>query len=128
MDPVSGVSPLMEVLRRQMSENLEKLRQAGSATAGSRALPQLAERPVAGTLRQTLARRIKAVDAHDPRFQEKATALFVESILLSEFGDGLVNDAGFRIMIRDVAGAMSADPATADELARLFAELGAPGA
>ena len=63
------------------------------------------------------------VDARDPQYQEKATALFVESILLSEFGEGLVNDAGFRLTIRDVARTMSADPATAGDLAALFAEL-----
>lgn len=123
MDPVGGASPVMEVLRRQMSENLEKLRGAGTTAAGARAQPQVAGRAVTESLRQTLGRRVRAVDARDPQFQEKATALFVESILVSEFGDGLVNDAGFRLMIRDVARTMRTDPATAKELATLFAEL-----
>jgi hypothetical protein len=113
----------MEILRRQMSENLEKLRRAGNAAAGSRALPQVASRSVAASLRQTLARRIGSVDARDPQFQERATALFVESILVAEFGEELVNDPGFRLMIREVARTMGAEPAIAEDLARLFAEL-----
>lgn len=123
MDPLGGVSPVMEILRRQMSENLEKLRRAGNAAAGSRALPQVASRSVAASLRQTLARRIGSVDARDPQFQERATALFVESILVAEFGEELVNDPGFRLMIREVARTMGAEPAIAEDLARLFAEL-----
>src|SRR3954469_17536683 len=107
MDPLGGASPVMEILRRQMSENLEKLRRAGNVTAGARPLPHLASRSVAPNLRQTLARRIGSGDAKDPQFQEKATALFVESILVSEFGDELINDSGFRLMIREVAGMMS---------------------
>ena len=127
MDPLGGVSPVMEILRRQMSENLEKLRRAGSVAAGSHPLPRVAGRPVAASLRQTLARRIGSVDARDPRFQERATAIFVESILVAEFGEELVNDPGFRLMIREVARTMSAEPAIADDLARLFAELRAAG-
>jgi len=122
MDPLGGISPVMEILRRQMSENLEKLRQAGGTTAGARALPRLESRPVPASLRQTLARRIRAMDARDPQFQERATALFVESILTSEFGEALVNDAGFRQVIREVALTMRDEPAIADDLARLFDE------
>jgi hypothetical protein len=127
MDPLGGVSPIMEVLRRQMAENLEKLRRAGKSAAGARALPRIDSRPVAASLRQTLARRIRSVDARDPQFQEKATALFVESVLTSEFGEELVNDSGFRLMIREVALTMSTEPTIAADLAQLFEELGAAG-
>ena len=125
MDPLTNSSPVMDVLRRQMSENLERLRKKGGTAASARALPQLASRPIAPTLRQTLARRIKSLDATDPQFQRKATALFVESILTAEFGERMINDPDFRLVIREVAGVMSAQPAIANDLAVLFAELGA---
>src|SRR4051794_14121200 len=122
MDPLGGISPVMEILRRQMSENLEKLRQSGNVAVGARALPDIKGRPVAASLRQTLAKRIRSIDPRDPQFQEKATAFFVESILTSEFGEGLVNDSGFRLMIREVALTMRAEPQIADDLAVLFEE------
>jgi hypothetical protein len=62
------------------------------------------------------------MDARDPEFQDKATAAFVESIMVSEFGEALANDAGFRQVIRDVARTMRGEPAIADDLARLFEE------
>jgi hypothetical protein len=122
MDPLGAVSPLMDVLRRQMSENLTKLRQSGSAS-GARTPPRIESRPVAPNVRQTLARRLRSMDPRDPQFQDKATALFVQSILTSEFGEELVNDAGFRQVIRDVALTMREEPAIAEDLARLFEEL-----
>src|SRR6187399_2336055 len=123
MDPLGGVSPVMELLRRQMSENLEKLRRASGQGAGTRAFPTVSEKPVAATLRQSLTGRIKALDADDPRFQQRATALFVESVLGAEFGEPAINDPEFRMVVRDVAASMSADPAVANDLALLFAEL-----
>jgi len=123
MDPLGGVSPVMELLRRQMSENLEKLRRAGGQGASARAFPQISGRPVAPTLRQSLGNRIKALDADDPQFQQRATALFVESVMGAEFGEPAINDPEFRLVVRDVAATMSADPAVANDLALLFAEL-----
>ena len=123
MDPLSGVSPVMEILRRQMAENLEKMRKSGTASAGLAAGPRARAGSAAPDLRQTLARRIGAVDARDPQFHEKATVLFVESILSAEFGEGIGNDAGFRDMIREIARTLAAEPAIAGDLSQLFAEL-----
>jgi hypothetical protein len=123
MDPLGGVSPVMELLRRQMSENLERLRKSGGMPAGTRALPQVASRPVAQTLRQSLVTRIKALDADDPHYQQRATAAFVESVLRAEFGDAAIDDPDFRLVIRDVATTMGADGKVANDLALLFAEL-----
>jgi len=123
MDPLSGVSSVMEVLRRQMSENLERLRRTDGATAGRRALPRISGKPVAPTLRQTLVTRIRGLDAQDPQYQRRATAVFVETILGAEFGDAIQNDPEFRLVAREVAEAMSANTKVADDLAVLFAEL-----
>ncbi len=123
MDPLGGISPVMELLRRQMSENLERLRRGGGMPAGARALPPIANRPVAPTLRQSLSARIKALDPDDPQYQQRATALFVESVLRAEFGDAAINDPEFRLVIRDVATTMGGDTKVANDLALLFAEL-----
>ena len=123
MDPLGNIGPVMEVLRRQMSENLEKLRRPGSRAAGTKPLPRIAGRTVEPNLRQSLSRRIGSIDADDPHFEHKATTMFVESILLAEFGAERANDAGFQMLIRDVATLMADEPAVATELAELFAEL-----
>jgi len=123
MDPLHGVSPVMDALRRQMSENLERLRRGAGASSARRALPSISSRPLAPTLRQALVQRLTALDRDDPHYQRRATTLFVETILGGEFGDAIQNDPEFRLVAREVADTMSGDARIANDLAVLFAEL-----
>jgi hypothetical protein len=116
----------MDSLRRQMSDNLEKLRRAGRIGSPTRSLPAIAQQSEAPTLRKTVTRRVQSLDANDPQFQQKATDVFVESILLSEFGEDLVNNPGFRMLVREVGVALTGDAGIAGELSRLFAQLREP--
>ena len=122
MQPVDNIAQVMQVLRRQMAENLDRLRNSGKlkgaappASAGSAGSVVR----TASTLRQTVERRIKSIDADDPRFLEKATHGFVESVLLAEFGEGLVNDPEFRDLMVQVQSTMLADAEVANDLNRL---------
>jgi hypothetical protein len=62
-----------------------------------------------------LAERIAALDPADPRRRERTFALFIESLLLAEFGRGLAADPGLAAMVDRVAAQMLAD----EQLARL---------
>jgi hypothetical protein len=106
MEPVDNVSKAMEVLRRQMTENLERLRRAGKLP--SQAAPKSAASPGATTqsVRETVARKIRAIDPLAPDFDRLAANVFVESVLTAEFGDALLNDPAFRDMMREVQQAM----------------------
>ena len=121
MQPVDNLSQIMQVLRRQMAENLQRMRDGGKATG----LPMPAA-PAARTsapLRQTVARRIKAIDVDDPSYRDKVTALFVESVLLAEFGEGLVNEPEFRDLAQQVQSALLADAELQSSLSQLAAQL-----
>jgi hypothetical protein len=122
MQPVDSVAQVMQVLRRQMAENLQRMRGSGKLAAATPAAAASVAR-TATPLRQTLARRIKAIDADDPRYPDKVAALFVESVLLAEFGESLVNDPEFRYLAQQVQSAMLADANLQGSLTRLAAQL-----
>jgi hypothetical protein len=63
------------------------------------------------------------VSENDPAFQQKSVSLFVESVLLDQFGESLVNDPGFRELIDQVSTTMTQDEAIASDLHALIAEL-----
>ena len=119
MQPVDNIAQVMQVLRRQMAENLERLRSSGKLKGAATPGPSASVARTASTLRQTVERRIKSIDVDDPRFLEKATHGFVESVLLAEFGEGLVNDPGFRDLMVQVQSTMLADAEVANDLNRL---------
>lgn len=120
MEPIDNVARTLEVLRREMARNLEKLRREGklSSSVSPRTQPT-PPRP----LRNTVARAIKALDVNDPRFAEKASSSFIESVLLAEFGQNLVNDADFRHVMHQVGIAMLTDATLRADLQHLVQQL-----
>ena len=121
MQPLDNISQVMQILRRQMAENLERLRGSGRLADAGAPPPATSSARAAPTLRQAAERRIKSIDPDDPRYLEKATHMFVESVLLAEFGERLVNDPEFRDLILNVQSAMLADAELESDLRRLVA-------
>lgn len=58
-----------------------------------------------------IAQRILAIDRDDPSRGRKTFRVFVESMLLSEFGEDLINDPQFYRLVDDVQQEMEGDPA-----------------
>lgn len=57
--------------------------------------------------------RIRQIGRDDPQRGRKAFRVFIEAVLLSHFGESLVNDAKFYQIVDDVQNALEADAACA---------------
>lgn len=90
-------------------------RRAGvPAEAGSAAAPDIAT---------IVAQRIRGIPGDDPDRKNKALRIFLESVLLHELGQGLVNDPSFPDMVSAVQQQMQSDAqlsAAAAELSELL--------
>lgn len=118
MDPIDSVSRAMQLLRQRLAAGkpgASPPRAAGAASAVVGLAP--------GPLRTTIAARLRALQPQDERFHERAVDVFVEGVLLSEFGAEMTNDVQFRQLILGVARAMRAEPQTAAELDQLIQTL-----
>lgn len=102
--------------------------------AGSRAQPAGAQRAEAQPSAQRedfagmLARRVAAIDRQDPDRRRKAFRVFLESLMLDEWGAHLINDPGFQQVVDSVQQQMQTQPGLGpliDEAARRL--LDAPG-
>jgi hypothetical protein len=60
-------------------------------------------------IRQMVALRVSALSPDDPHRQRKAFRLFLESVLMQEFGRGRLDDRGFGQMIDTVLERMESD-------------------
>jgi hypothetical protein len=123
MEPVHNIAQVMQALRRQMAANLERLGQSGKLTgqAAPHTGPDLQR--VQPTVRQAMARRIRSIDPDDPGFLDKAALVFVESVLLAEFGEKLLNDPEFRDLATQVQSAMISNAEIREELQRLTQQI-----
>ena len=123
-----GIDALAGMIRRQV----QALR--GTAAAGrtapsggaAKASPRAPARRGADAkapardLAAVIARRVQAIDATDPDAGRRAFRLFLESVLLLELGEDLINDPAFYQLVDDVEGQMRADA----ELAPLMERAG----
>ena len=107
-----GVESLAAVIRRQV-ESLGRpvasapivRMQPGEARTKKRAKSQ--------DLASVVARRVRALDPTDPEASGKAFHVFLESVLLAELGEHLINDPAFHQLVDGVQRQMASDPALA---------------
>ncbi len=65
-----------------------------------------------------LARRVRTIDRADPSADSKAMHVFLESVLLAEFGDHLINDPAFHQIVDEVQRQMQGNAELAGMMRR----------
>ena len=105
LDPTSQLAALIRVqvaaLRRHQPGRKPPASDKASTGATPTGTPDLAS---------VVAKRVRAISADDPDRERKALRVFLETVLLSELGPELVNDAGFATMVDHVQEQMTSDP------------------
>ncbi len=114
MDPVNQLSQIMQTLRQRMSAQTQKTDRAhGQQTdRGSRTRKQSAGGKASlEQVRNRIRERVRQL-APDQRDGKQAAQIFVESILVWEFGEELLQDPRFEDLSREVQEIMTGDPET----------------
>lgn len=124
MDPINGISQIMQILRRKLGEQSTD---ANSKTGTSRQTSptgqqERSEKPSAEEIQRKIGDRIKALN-EDEREGTKATLVFVESVLVWEFGDKLLQDPKFAELSKQVAHTISQDRTASAQMQNLLSEL-----
>jgi len=93
-------------------------RQGAAAAAKSSA--GTTGKPAPGQAHQDIAalvfRRIRFIEPTDPDRRRKAFRIFIESVLLVELGENLINDPKFYELVSEVESRMRADPSLAKSI------------
>lgn len=92
------------------SQRTSSKAQAGSASSKTKAPTARRGRPGAEDLATALARRIAAIDKSDPDRRRKAFRVFLESVMLDEWGAQLINDPAFHQLVDTVQAQMETSP------------------
>jgi len=106
MSRIDSAGRIAEIIRRQVDALRDPAPRGASRTAGQ------SSRSAAGgavSLGAVIARRVQAIDPDDPERRRKAFRVFLESVLLAELGEALINDAGFYQLVDQVQTRMQAD-------------------
>lgn len=112
IDGADGVQALAAVIRRQVESLARPVVTGASIERADESGKTLARRRAkTGDLASVVARRVRALDPTDPDAGRQAFRIFLESVLLAEFGEHLMNDPAFHQLVDDVQEQMEAHPA-----------------
>jgi len=126
MTRIDSAAQLAALIRRQVA-TLRAPARSGQALASPDGESAKSSKPTsaesADDVAGLISRRVRSIDPDDPQRARKAFRVFLESVLLSELGDGLINDPGFYQMVDHVQNQMEADPHLAQAIREAAAVL-----
>jgi len=122
MEPVSNIGHLVEVLRKRLAES-QKSTGASLKAAQTTGAARSAGRPGIEELQKKIRDRLSRIDLNDPKSHQKSVHVFLESVLLWEFGEHLMDDPKFHALLDDVQLSMESDPAVREGLTALISRL-----
>lgn len=129
MDPISKLARSLALVRRQPGTQGAAATPGGDKTAAGAQAARASRAPSAptGDLRGRVAAGLAALSETDRGSQDRQVAVFVEQVLLHEWGASFRESPQFRQTVKRVAKAMKGDPQVRAELEALLQELGAEG-
>jgi len=114
MPPINSVSQLTRLLRAQV-EGLrlrgranEPAANPGKTTSASSSSPST-QATGDGLIHYLVAQRVQGIAMDDPQRKRKTFRIFLESVLLQEFGMNLIGDSGFQQVVEEVLQRMESD-------------------
>ncbi len=106
MSRIDSAGRIAEIVRRQVDALRDPASPAAGRSTGQERHPVSRE---SASLGAVIARRIQAIDPSDPDRRRKAFRVFLESVLLAELGEALINDPAFYQLVDQVQAQMHSD-------------------
>ena len=110
MTRIDGASELAALIRRQFAPPQPQGPHKESRSTALLAAQKAANRTPADETAVLVTHRIRSIAVDDPRRRRRAFRIFLESTLLNELGDRLINDPEFLRLVDRVEEQMAADP------------------
>jgi hypothetical protein len=117
MTTINSVQQIVATIRAEMAERVA----LGDAPSSRRRTRE--KHPVVAKSGDLISRRVQALDPADPQRGRKAFRIFLESVLLNELGEELINDNAFYLMVDQVQKTMEQDPRIGAAIAQAVASL-----
>jgi len=123
MDPINRLNRLIESLRQQIAESARRAETPARARAGETSRGTGPQKPGLPELRRQIQERIQALEPAGTNGQRRARRVFLESVLVWEFGDGFLSDQRYQTMLDGVQAAIENDADLDKQFTTLLYEL-----
>ena len=118
MTSIDNVAQIVAAIRQQLVARTDNRVRGAAGTRSS--TESHAKRPDLFTL---VGQRVKAIGRDDPDRGRKAFRIFLESVLIAELDESLINDPQFYRVVDDVQRQMESDPKVAASIEAAISHL-----
>lgn len=123
MPDINSVQQIVATIRAEMTARINVADTHARPTQTRQANSKTVRRSAMQRHGSLINQRVTALDPDDPNRGRKSFRIFLESVLLVEFGEALINDPQFYQMVDEVQRTMEADPQIADAIDRAISSL-----
>lgn len=123
MDPISPLNGLTELLRKRITAEASGKRGGPSSRSKEAGAGRLEHKADVEALREQVIRSMQAIDPADSTRSTKTMRVFVESVLVWQFGTGVLSDPTFANLVSDVQAALESDSTVSEALTNFVAEM-----
>jgi hypothetical protein len=123
-DPIQGFNAIVQTLRQRMASKQEKASASKLSNNKSHTKQQKTTHAKAdvGELKAQIAKRLSAITPEQRR-SKQGQRIFLESVLVWEFGDDITSDPAFAELAADIQKMIENEPGVKDRFAEMLESL-----
>ena len=122
MDPINGLSQIMRVLRERLAQKSSSSEKSSAKSGAASPSRKSTSKAAPDEIMRRIGERIRALSP-DERRGGKGIQIFVESVLVWEFGEELLQDPRFTEIAKEVQSSISENSTARDKLLSLLNQL-----
>jgi len=125
VDPLNGLSQISQILRQKFSERSQQAtrKKIGTSVSDAYVPSRAGTKASAEEIKRKIHERIKGLSAAE-RKGKRGAQIFIELVLLWDFGDHLLRDPQFTELSKEVVEAMAGNCTVWRQLQKLLEEIG----
>ncbi|VAW58565.1 hypothetical protein MNBD_GAMMA11-2515 [hydrothermal vent metagenome] len=122
MDKIKQINSIFKIARSQLSKQTKP----GSLHSDKQARTtdgKTTGKISSGDLKKSISKKLKLLDRKSRNYEQLSNGVFLESVLLWEFGDDIINDPEFQQMLQKINGIICNDKESSRKFSRLIKQL-----
>jgi len=122
MDKIKQINSIYDITKTHVSKKEKSALNTSTKNAAS-TFEKKIKKTSAAELKKNISEKLKKLDVNSENYHKLSKRIFLESVILWEFGDDIINDPDFHQIIEKITSAINNNEKAFKDLATLVKQL-----